>query len=535
MLALCRAAPSLEDVSIAERLLNQLCPYFLKAHTQIIALSPFLKSFEPSPWELLSASLTNAILAVGLKHPTLHQQVFECIRQYLHNCLEVAGATPTTTASNGIEDLVKTIGIDRIVDTAVLSTSLLGFLDAASKLTHFFGSSEKLYLVTSLREIFNESFVVAVEGIFSSLRTSIIPSKRLHNWRYFSRRYAACGRPLGAMLLQQGFLKLLVSCSSLEVSDQKQLQHSDNFDILLSQQQSIDVKRNRSSTALLELLSEIALEEMQLLEDGADYLQLASVWQQRLAFSVKAHTLSTYLNCMIANEEVAEVDVLVPWLEETIADPVQMADERLAAVVLRAMAIISKFSLSFATSFSHILPRFIIQTTAKSATIDTAARSLAYILQLLSQDAVITGLYSLGNMLSNSGADRAAGVSGTNGSLNARRGFQNQADGSALSLEFSGDEEISTIHGNVVHAIVSVASSCKDNKITALALSILLQKLGRIDLAVDVHIIREAARLIIGGGAVELKSLLKLYVRISHDGAVQRNSTMLAAVGVLHS
>ncbi|KAL9612881.1 MAG: hypothetical protein Q9167_002565 [Letrouitia subvulpina] len=533
LFALCKAAPSLADVTIARSLLNQLGPYLLNTHVQAIAISPFVRSIEPSLWELLSFSLAYAIIALGLKHPPLHLQVFECTCHYLQKCLEVIKAAPVGGLADESEDLVKTIGIDQAVKTAALSTSLLGFLDAASRLTHFFSVSERLHLVDLLRNILTEQFMVIVEGVFSSMRTANTPSNDILLWRYFSRRYAASGRPLGAMLLQQGFLKLLVSCSSLDVVDKESLQRSDTLDVLLLQQQSLDIRQSHQSIALLELLADIAVDEMHLLEDGADYLRLASSWQQRLAFSVKAHTLITYLNCMIANEEIAEADILVPWLEETIADAVQMSHEELASVTLRSMAIVSRFSPSFATSFSRLLPRFIVQSTVNGETIDAAARSLASILQLLSQDAVITGLYSLGNVLSNSNTDHAVGVLGKDSLLNPPRNagrYHPHANGSAISLDVKCDDDAAAAYGNIVRAIVAVANSCDDDKITALALSILLQKLGRVNITVDNYIIREAARLVVRGGPVELKSLLKLYGRISHDCVVQRNLIMLEAV-----
>lgn len=535
MFALCKAAPSLADVTIAKSLLDQLGPYLIDTHVQAIAISPFVRSIEPSPWELLSFSLAYAIIALGLRHPELHLQVFECTCNYLQECLEVIRAAPASSVGDESEDLVKAIGVDQTVKIAALSTSLLGFLDAISKLMHFFSVAERRHLVNLLRSILTEQFMVTAEGVFSSMRTAGTPSSDIFLWKYFTRRYAAFGRPLGAMLLQQRFLQLLVSCSSLEVADKESLQSSDTLDILLLQQKSLDIRQSYENTALLELLSDIAVDEMHLLEDGTDYLKLASSWQQRLAFSVKARTLTTYLNCMIANEETADADVLVPWLEETIADAVQMSHEELASVTLRSMAIVSRFSPSFATSFSRLLPRFIVQSTVTGETIDAAARSLAYTLQLLSQDAVITGLYSLGNVLSNSSTDHAVGVPAKDGLLSLPRNagrYHPHANGSAISLDVKCDDDAAAAYGNIVRAIVGVANSCDDDKITALALSILLQKLGRVNFAIDNHIIREAARLVVRGGAVELKSLLKLYGRISHDCMVQRNSTMLEAVSL---
>lgn len=189
---------------------------------------------------------------------------------------------------------------------ASLSVSLLGFLDAVSAFAHFYTVSERHHLVISLRQILAESFMVSIEGVFSSIRTADAGNKRYANWKYWTRKYAAVGRPLGAMLLQRGFMELLVACSSLQLANEKELQKSGVLDLLAQPNGPPDTHYDEANAALLELLSDAAAEEMRLLEDGADYLQLGSAWQQRLAFAVKALTLNTFLNCMIADEEIAD-------------------------------------------------------------------------------------------------------------------------------------------------------------------------------------------------------------------------------------
>ncbi|KAL9006999.1 MAG: hypothetical protein Q9188_000287 [Gyalolechia gomerana] len=534
LLALSKAAPLVEDAGKAKRLLEQLTPYLLEAHAQAIKLSPSRRSIEPSPWETLTVTLTTGVLAIGIRHPSLHEYAFRTLDQYLQNCLEAARSTPVADTESATEDYVQAIGIDPTSGAAILSTSLLGFLEAVSLYCHFYTVLQRIRLLTLLREILNDDFMVSVEGVFSSLRTSDALPRSLQAWRSYTRRYAASGRPLGAMLLQQSFMKVVLSCSSLLIFGEDQLQKADTFGILESQQTSIKHKRHSDDTFLTELLTEIATQKIVLLEDGADYLQLGSVWQQRIAFSTKAYTLAAYLHCMIADEEVAEPDSLISWLEDAIVDPVQMADGELASVVLQSMAIVSRSSPAIATNASRLLPRFIVQGSVKSETVDVAARSLAHVLQLLSNDAVITGLYALGNVLSNSSTERAAVASGPpNGTLDGSRPtgrYEQHATGSSISLDLSGEEETTVVYGNIVCAIVGVANSCQDDKITRLALSMLLQKLGRINMAVDIYIIREAARLVASGGAVELKSLLKLYARIGHNAAVQKNESLLEAV-----
>jgi len=211
-----------------------------------------------------------------------------------------------------------------------------------------------------------------------------------------------------------------------------------------------------------------------------------------------------------------------------------MADETLASVVLRSMALISKLSPGFAPNVSRLLPRFIVQGGPRSQTISIASTCLAYVLQILSQDAIITTLYTLGNVLS-SGSDRALagginGDLGVDGATNSTFYTGKHSTGSSISLELTGEEETSIVYGNVVQAICGIANCCNDPKITALAQSMLLQKIDKVSRSIDARIIAEATGLALIGGPLEFRSLLKLYARISQEGVMKNNDVVLSAV-----
>jgi phosphatidylinositol 4-kinase len=342
------------------------------------------------------------------------------------------------------------------------------------------------------------------------------------------------------MLLQRSYMWLLVAGSSLLVADISVLRGSDILDLLMS---GTGITRPSSSHgevdfATIETMADIAADEMSLLEDGADYLRLGSAWQQRLAFSVKAGALTSYLNCALLNEDAADADVLMTWLEDTLADSVQMADETLASVVLRSMALISKLSPGFAPNVSRLLPRFIVQGGPRGQTVCIASSCLAYVLQILSQDAVITTLYTLGNVLSSGAASAeralAGGITGdllgVDGSANSAFYTGKHSTGSSISLTITGEEETSVVYGNVVQAICGIAKSCNDPKITALAQSMLLQKIDKVSRSIDARIITETTELALSGGPLEFRSLLKLYARISEEGVMKNNEILLAAV-----
>lgn len=519
LVSLCKAAPTVQDPTIASRLLGQLTPYLAEAYCQRFESTPTLLSIGSSPWEALTYHLATAVLCLGLRHSRLHERAHNATRQYVEGCCENLDG-----AANGAP-----------YDFAALSVSLLGFLRAASSFANFWDVSQRLEVIDRLRAVVTERILVLTEGIFSSIRASELRTERMRDWKVFVRRYAASGRPLGAMLLQHGFLQFLNSSSALLVLPASILQHEDILDALLCRNNLHAVDKDEDTAMLVKVISDVAMDQVRLLEDGADFLKLGSAWQQKLGLTVKGLTLSTFLCCSKAEEEIADFDVLVSWLDETIADSVQMADDDLASVVLRIMNITAQMSPDVAINLSRSLPRFVVQGGVKSSTIGVAATTLTSILQALSQDAIITSLYSLGNVLSESPkSNKKNGVARLpNGSRSVGHSlddYSHRSTGSALSLDMDEDDDPSLIYGNVVRAVVIMASACQDGKVTALALSMLLQKLGRISAAVDVHIISDTATLAARGSSTELKSLLKLYSRLGHEGVLQNNTALLTAI-----
>lgn len=515
--------------------MSQLSQYILEAHNQIFVASPYFREIEPSPLEALSNSLTTALLGLGINHNHMHDAISAKLWKYLHHCFEAAEAASLELGS----DDGRTTEVDDAIKIATVTISILGFLNAAATFANFWTGPERLTLIQRVKSVLSEGFLVSVETAFSTIRNSNSPRDLVKEWKRYVRHYAAIGRPLGAMILQRSFMWLLVAGSSLLVADVDVLKDGDILDIHMA---SPALSRPTSSRgeeldfATIETMADIASDEMSLLEDGADYLRLGSTWQQRLAFAVKAGALTSYLNCALLNEDVADSDALMSWLEDTLADPVQMADETLASVVLRSMALISKIAPSSAPNVSRLLPRFIVQGGSRSQTIALASTCLAYVLRSLSQDAVITTLYTLGNVLSSSStADRAL-VGGINGDFSldgsANSAFYNgkQSTGSSISLPMSGEEETSVVYGNVVQAICGIARSCNDPKITALAQSMLVQKINKVNKATDARIISEAAGLSLNGAQLEFRGLLKLYARISQDGVTQNSDILLDAV-----
>ncbi|CEI64923.1 Phosphatidylinositol 4-kinase stt4 [Fusarium venenatum] len=531
LIALCKTAPKIKSSQSAQRLSYQLFPYILEAHVQLFVPSPFFRKIDPSPTEALAFHVTGALLALGINYDELQETVTDKIWSFVNSCRRVTESIISPQAGDPenphLEDAIRTVTI---------AVALLGFLDAAAAQADFWRSGGRLALIKKIREILSEPFLIAVETALSTIRNCHSQDREVKEWKRYLRHYASSGRPLGAMLLHKSFAHFAVSSTSLMVKDPASLRQSHVLDIYISQGESL---RDIASITLeadfktAEDYAALAVEEIQYIEGGADFIRMGSPDQQSLAYAVKAAALISYLNCALLNEDAADPEILMNWLQETLDDSVQMADPTLASVTLRCLALICQISPSFSSNVSRILPRFIVQDAPQKSIVTIASNSLAYALKMLSKDAVIGTLYTLGNVLSpgsdqgfaNDQIDGTASETGLN-PIYARR----QSMGSSISLQLYGEEETAIVSGNVVQTICGIAAAFKDEKITALAQSMLQQKLEKVNTGVDARIISGAAALALEGGQLEFRSLLKLFSKLCHTGVVENQLFLLEAV-----
>ncbi|KAH9860737.1 hypothetical protein J1614_012069 [Plenodomus biglobosus] len=534
ILALCKSAPYIESLEVAETLLSRLSPYLSESHMQILSPSPSLRAFEPSPYETLTYNLASAILALGVKHGQLRAPATYTLAAYLSGW---ATASDALSADHFDPDERGHFSADgELARVMTHSLSLLGFLSAAAEHAEFWNAYDRLQFLQHVRTMLTEKFLIAFETALSIVRNARSHQHGLREWKRFVKHYAASGRPLGAMILHDSFLKLVVVSASLLV--QTSQDHKAGGSILDHLKSSLSganshVIRDASDDQLAEGLTRIAVEEMERLEDDLDYLQrVGSAWQQQQASSVKAKVLITYLCCTVYDDDVADAELLTTWLDGVLNDPAQSADHELASTVLKSMAILAKVSPQLASSLGRSLPRVIVQGNFDHRTTPVAAESLAAVLSLLPQDAIITTLYSLGNIISVAPERNIASSPTMNGSNRGSRsgGVYSQQNGSAISLTPSDIEEPHHVHTTVIETIVSVARNCKDAKITALALSMLVQKVGRASKIVDAKIITDAAFLGVHSPPGEFKSLLKIYSKLCHDALVNEDTATLEAV-----
>lgn len=441
LLALCKAAPLLQTFESAERLRRQLSPYLVESYNQKLSSSPFFRDIEPSPWGRLTSSLTAALLSLGLKFPSLRGDILDTINAYLDNALE----------SSNID-----LDGDDVLCFAPLVLSFLGFLESSAKYVNFWLPAERVPLVSQIRDVISDSYLANVETAFSVVRNSNSQEGSMALWKFYVRRYSSANKPLGAMLLQREYMKLLASVTSLMVVDEPIHQGGEILDTIMSDREIIP--SSSEDPSIVEYFAQVATEGITLIEDGAEYAR--SEWQQQLGFSVKSLALISYSNCLFLNDNIADLELLLKWLAANMSDQAQMAHEDLASVTLKLLSILSNNDTRSAPNFVSTLHKFIVEGAGPSnqSTVRASGKCLAYVLGFLPQDVTITTLNTLGHVLASTNPERA---------LKAERlqPFDQQTMGSSLSLASNGEEDRQYVYSSVIDTIVGVVDSCKDEKV----------------------------------------------------------------------
>ena len=532
LVALCRAAPLLQTTQDAQDLLRQLGPYVPEVHRQTLTQSSLHQHLPP--WETLAFDLASAVLSIGLNHPSLRTEALACINYAIEELTKSAEKmiwmSPDTDESNQ-----KHIA-DLSLPAIQLTVSLLGFVKAIPKYVQVWNPDQRLVVIQKLRNLLSEKFMVSIEGALSAVRNAHSHSRAVKEWKRWVRHYATRGTPLGAMLLQQAFMSVVEENVVLLLSPDVPILKAELLDTLIYRKPLVDRSALQYPDEMLEELTDVIIEEINLLEADSDYLKVSSAWQQRLALEVKASSLRSYLCCSLLNESIADDELLMAWFDAITADAVQMADEHLANTVLKSMAILGRTSSATASNLSRAMPRLLVQGKMPPETAKNAGQCLAVILQHLSQDMIISTLYSLGNVLSAGASNESTnglspffdGSGSVNGSTVPYA--SHQALGSQISLLMVDEDETTIVYGSVIQAIVAVASACNDEKMTALVISMLVQKIGRVSPAVDARIVTELATLGLCSGPNQLRQLLRLHTRIASESILKNDMILRDAV-----
>ena len=369
-----------------------------------------------------------------------------------------------------------------------------------------------------IQSLVDGQLLIRIESLLSSLDTenslrksssSSVRSPLDTQFHYLLRiraRYILEGEPPGALIIQRQLMQLFehatyMSCPS-GLGEHGFLplnRFKDRFNLL----------GKRTLTAIFELASS----QLESIEESADFLKFKISPHQDLSLSLKA--ICIRLACIVFVTGHGDTANLPSLVKIALTDSTQIAHDDLSNACLDAIAAISMNCHEYTADLNRALRNFIINTQAPnpSSRVSVGAKRLAWCLQAISKDKVVSTLYSLVNVLASTpttNADRSA-VSLRPRAPLSLMSFDQHTVASSISLTLKTEDQRQQVYSNVIEAIAEMVCELRDEKIAELMISLLGQKFGRVNEGVDKSLVWGLAKISTIVKEKDFRRILKLH------------------------
>ena len=276
---------------------------------------------------------------------------------------------------------------------------------------------------------------------------------------------------------------------------------------------------NTLGSSTLTAISEIAASQLESIEASADFLKFKTSPHQDLSLSLKATCIR--LACIAFVTAHGSTTNLPNLVKNVLNDSTQMGHDELSNACLDAIAAISMNCHEHTADLNRSLRTFIINTHAQhtSSRVSVGAKRLAWCLEAISKDKVVSTLYSLVNVLasvSTSSADRSA-VSLRSRTALSLMNFDQHTVASSISLTMKTEDQRQHVYSNVIEAIAEMVCELRDEKIAELMISLLGQKFGRVNDGVDKSLAWGLAKISTIVKERDFRRILKLHAKARTD------------------
>lgn len=257
---------------------------------------------------------------------------------------------------------------------------------------------------------------------------------------------------------------------------------------------------NASQMDFLSQLADLALAKIQFLDRGESYIVYSTYARLELGYQAKSHFLLV-IGCGAYNKLVS-VDTAVKIFHNSVSIYDVMLDRNLGSAVIQLGSLLTFIDSSVGSSLTRSFTSLVANPNFDSHSCQVASKSVGLASKVLSQDAVVTTIYALTNLLfvGNDGlqlnyrARRNTGLRGAstgdssgispqieNGGTGGRLISSNSilrrgvSTGTKDSFNFT-ESEYKKVCEHAVIAIGEVVAACGDESVSTLATTILSQK-----------------------------------------------------------
>lgn len=466
------------------------------------------------------------ILAIGNRHASLRQSV----RTYITKLLDDFDRVSHTIAQLQLGSHQDKTLVEQSALVVRFSITYHAFVSALADDPPAFDLVTKTYFITRLASIVTAQVGVKLDAALTYLTHAKIQNahRALFPWKRLLAIYSARRLPLGLVLLQRALMRCLAHVVASAIVPRRDLAQRSALDILMDQpslmEGSVTVDAD-SLTALTALTTQFMSSE------AFELNRMAVSDDDAVRLSLKANALLGFSCCSVLSQDIADPDLVMSWFEAVLADDIQLSNSHLAQTTLKCTAVLASTRLAFASMLARVLPHLIVQGKTDPTTAVVAADCLARALLTLPEDMRISTLYSLGNVLS-IGGDTTRTQLVPESVTSPKHSVDGQPTSHVGSMALGESDEAAAIPGRVIQAIVRIAVRCDDEKISALALSMLLQKLGSSNLnqPVTLSIIESTAELGRTSSPNDFRTLLKNYARLNNHALAMGDTSLCQTI-----
>lgn len=472
-------------------MLRLLGLYLRSSTTQTFPSFVGIKDVEPSPWQVSTRFLVRAILMIGANFPEKFGSDAEATVLHYFSFAAHKWDDPATFAD-----------LDSFFP---LLFSFQGFLEAIAQqtITTSYDTLEKI--ITKTTELMSTDLLLKIETTVA--RTAVnaentnnqqngdavneeepqldiqnISLESLSRWQFYIFSYLRKEQQLGAMLVNYYICNFSRAITSKIISF-----HDENVVTSFKLKESALSLLNKllggekqenlgvSEISLLETISQFAISQIHSLDEGADYIELASPERIELAYSTKASALD--IIGVAANYNVVDPVFVVNIIKSSLLYEHGMSHPRFALTIFKLAALLCTMNDEIGGVMVRYLPHFITIQAITPDLVRKCARALVCGLCTISQDVVVSTIYTLINM-----------VTVSRETVYPNGGSQNGTSGqveSAYQTDPNDQQYTLHVYRNAISAIVSITTTYDDPQVSALAATVLAQKLGSSSLDMD--------------------------------------------------
>lgn len=569
MIALASSAEGIKDKDQAKKLLNQLSAYFLEAPAQKLVNSPLLRRIKPSPWHVLSKLVTSAVLILGFKFEELRLESSTLISEYL----------------DIVQKIWKLKENNRELDELFpVLYSLVGFLEALRlHAAMFYSFSFLLDTIKKVQDVINDGFLLQVATSISSSHGDYelqVPSPN-PLWLYCFQPYQS-----GALLVSHYQCEFYRAVAKLYLRDYDNNSNQSILSVLLNisdESEQPDGSLTFEQLEVLTILKDFSISQIGSLDVGVDYIELTSPENVDIALSIKSAAME--IIAVSAYFQVIDTRLASQLVESSYGDEHSMSKRDLALTTSKFGSWLCLRNDPISQSLVRNIPNLVLNPSIDEELTDGIVSGLAYGFRNLSQDMIVSTIYTLVNMLTADAGPEASLMMGkksrtftsvdqlshrlmngtmnghlnevaqTNGTArhehnhlvgNGLNGANNQANGvvngaDAASMDSSNilrkiaEDRQTLLYKKVVIALVTIAAKIEDNEVSILVATVLFQKLNSVSRRLDHIVLDGLSKLGPYLSEREFKLILRIYATMEAAAAKIKEEALLETVSLLYS